>query len=238
MGLSPVHDYIHRPRELANVSLYDWIQCYKREKMPQRKCMQNNDALDENINTSFLVNASSNVSFATDNSINLDVTSEYGEEKKSTGRTSGLLRFLPGHPLYESHGVRYIVRNDTCVPDFVGVNLPRCDQGDREYYCCTMLVLFKPWRKGTNLKTADKLWDEEFQQHLFSEKEKRYMRNFNVQYECLDARDDYRSQMKKLGDVIIGSWDEDTVKEVVNGFRCCPSWRFNLSFHVQHQRQM
>ena len=29
IGLSRVHDYIHRPEELANVNLYDWIQCYK-----------------------------------------------------------------------------------------------------------------------------------------------------------------------------------------------------------------
>ena len=77
-----------------------------------------------------------------------------------------------------------------------------------------MLVLFKPWRKGTDLKSADKLWDEEFQQHSFSEEERRYLCNFNVRYECLDARDDYQAQMKKAGDMIIGSWDNDDVHEV------------------------
>ena len=43
VGLSPVHDYIHRPHELAEVNLYDWIRCYKREKA----CKNKKDDLDE-----------------------------------------------------------------------------------------------------------------------------------------------------------------------------------------------
>ena len=34
------------------------------------------------------------------------------------------------------------------------------------------------------------------------------MRNFNIKYECLDARDDYRAQLKKSADdFLIGSWE-------------------------------
>ena len=29
LGLSPVHDYVHRPEALANVNLYDWVRCYQ-----------------------------------------------------------------------------------------------------------------------------------------------------------------------------------------------------------------
>ncbi|KAF8800468.1 hypothetical protein BYT27DRAFT_7117504 [Phlegmacium glaucopus] len=34
VGLSPMHDYLHRPEELVHVNLYQWIRCYKREKLP------------------------------------------------------------------------------------------------------------------------------------------------------------------------------------------------------------
>ena len=35
VGLSPIYDYIYRPAELHDVSLYDWISAYKREKLKQ-----------------------------------------------------------------------------------------------------------------------------------------------------------------------------------------------------------
>ena len=146
---------------------------------------------------------------------NLDIDTEYDDkpEKKNT-KKSNIMRFKVELPLSDSHGVRYIVDNATRIPNFVGANLPRCDQGNWEYYCSTMLALFKPWRQGTDLKGADKLWDEEFNNHSFSEEQKRYMHNFNLRYECLDARDDYRAQMNKMGEnTVVGSWDEDDGKE-------------------------
>ena len=223
IGLSRVHDYIHRPEELANVNLYDWIRCYKREKLP--KDMRPLDGLDADAVAN--ENETSFAEYGTPGDLTIsldedsDVVSEYCEEKHkkkvTTGRRSNaIMHFCSEHPLSGSHGVRYIVDNAARVPNFVGANLPRRDQGDREYYCRTMLVLFKPWRKGTDLKATDHLWDEEFQRHSFSEEQVRYMRNFNVRYECLDARDDYRAQMKKSGNTIIGSWvvdQEDEVKD-------------------------
>ena len=45
IGLSPVQDYIHCAPELEHVSLYEWIRCYEREKLCQRKerCAENED---------------------------------------------------------------------------------------------------------------------------------------------------------------------------------------------------
>ena len=37
IGLSPVQDYLYRSRELEHVNLYEWIRCYKREKLPKKK---------------------------------------------------------------------------------------------------------------------------------------------------------------------------------------------------------
>ncbi|KAJ7198205.1 hypothetical protein C8J57DRAFT_997029, partial [Mycena rebaudengoi] len=48
------------------------------------------------------------------------------------------------------------------VPNFVGGGLPRADQGDRDYYCCTMMTLFKPWRQGSDLKGKLDSWDDAF----------------------------------------------------------------------------
>jgi hypothetical protein len=44
------------------------------------------------------------------------------------------------HPLYKTHKVKFDKQKKNIVPNFVGVSLPRCDQGDREYYCATMLT--------------------------------------------------------------------------------------------------
>jgi hypothetical protein len=79
------------------------------------------------------------------------------------------------------------------VVNFIGQILPRCDQGDREL---TMLALFKPWRTGFELKEKTKSWDDTFNEHEFTKREKQLMRNFNIKYECLDARDDFHAQMK------------------------------------------
>jgi hypothetical protein len=54
---------------------------------------------------------------------------------------------------------------------------------------------FQIWQKnrtGPDFKTLD----EAFNEHNFTKREKQLMRNFNIKYECFDARDDFRAQMK------------------------------------------
>ena len=86
-------------------------------------------------------------------------------------------------------------KTDTMIPNFVGGPLPWKDQGDREYYCCTMLTLFKPWRSGKFLKKDQQSWNEAFQDYDFSEYQIELMQNFNLKYECNNAHDDYYSAM-------------------------------------------
>ena len=44
IGLSPVYDYIYCPRELHNVSLYEWISRCKREPVKKNsKCQTGDD---------------------------------------------------------------------------------------------------------------------------------------------------------------------------------------------------
>ena len=216
LGLSPVHDYVHRPKELANINLYNWVRCYKRVKLPieKKKVSNNEDEADSDSDS----NNSHNISLSHEHILEVDSDSEYSDipDKKKYG--CSVMRFRSDHPLSDSHGIKYIVHNSTRIPNFIGANLPRCDQGDRAFYCSTMLVLFKPWRQGIDLKAVDKPWDEQFCSHPFTEEEKRYMRNFNIRYECLDARDNYRAQMMKNDDIISVNYDKTDGEEVVDDF--------------------
>jgi hypothetical protein len=53
-------------------------------------------------------------------------------------------QFMKAHPQFQTHHV-HCIDEDNIVPNFLGGSLPRCDQGNREYYCLTMLTLFKTW---------------------------------------------------------------------------------------------
>ncbi|TFK31823.1 hypothetical protein BDQ12DRAFT_701429 [Crucibulum laeve] len=85
------------------------------------------------------------------------------------------------HPLYEMHCVTY-KQNKTAinVSNFVGGSLPLSDHRDCEYYCCTMLTLFCPWRSGKDLKLGSKSWDNAFVNFSFKPRDKNLMKNFNL----------------------------------------------------------
>ncbi|KAF9563128.1 hypothetical protein CPC08DRAFT_611116, partial [Agrocybe pediades] len=106
--------------------------------------------------------------------------------------------FREGHPLYLTHEVHCdLSKLDSVVPNFLGGTLPRKDQGDREFYCATMLTLFKPWRLASDLRSSMQTWDDAFIAYDFRPQDVRYMANFNLKYECLDNRDDYHAELKK-----------------------------------------
>ena len=141
LGLTHVHDYVHRPGELGDINLYEWIKCYKREKLPKK---EKRYRLPVNEDEEICADGSHNISLSLIQDLDIDSEHDDKPEKKNT-KKSNIMRFQVEHPLSDSHGVRYIVDNAARIPNFAGANLPRCDQGDREYYCSTMLALFKPW---------------------------------------------------------------------------------------------
>jgi hypothetical protein len=130
------------------------------------------------------------------------------QEDSDFGETGKLHAFLKGHPLYKTHKSTFDDKKSKVVPNFVGGSLPRCDRGDREYYCATMLTLFKPWRIGLDLKAENYSWDETFTSHNFTARQLEIMRYFNIRYECNDARDDYSTHLKigETKDGIFPSW--------------------------------
>ncbi|THU78492.1 hypothetical protein K435DRAFT_699919, partial [Dendrothele bispora CBS 962.96] len=171
-GLSRVYDYIYRPSELENMALYDWIRRCERVKIPKN---DKRYKLDKQNNSS----------------IEIEQDQEYGSENEFD---KNMFSFTYGHPLANSHATAVLADDNGLVPNFIGPGLPRKSKGDREHYCLTMLTFFKPWRSGKDLKTPDQTWERAFLTHKFDVRYQEMMNNFEVRYECLDSRDDFRAQ--------------------------------------------
>ena len=224
VGFSSVHDYMYRPKMYEDKTLYEWIQMATRVKVSKGQKHDvdiDNDELDllpevllqpteskfskvqlqdyesdagsdaesDDLNLKNNDSPTHDINFIDDND---------GNQIESDIENIGKLQpFLRDHPLYKTHQVHFNESKHEVVPNFVGGSLPRCDRGDREYYCTTMLTLFKPWRSGETLKDKDYSWDETFNVHDFTPRQLQIMQYFNIRYECNDARDDYSAQLKK-----------------------------------------
>ncbi|KAJ3818190.1 hypothetical protein F5880DRAFT_1491790, partial [Lentinula raphanica] len=168
IGLSSTFDYTHRPLSHNSYTLYDWVSEYTRIRKPNNRTKHNNQ----------------------------DDPEEDSDNNDSHKYDYKYLQFLKDHPLHETHVPVHHSKNRHLIPNFLGGILPRPDKEDREYYCCTMLVLFCPWRSGKDLKQANQSWHEAFESYDFPSHCKTYIENINLRYEALDARDDFRAQMK------------------------------------------
>ena len=222
VGLSPVHDYIYRPIQLEKMSLYEWAACCKREKHKknkrQKQSAKSNGTedidCDESEDGSLVNGVESDDDDEVTGSANNDGDNaqDLGDDGNCipTSLHKNTYRFKRDHPLYNTHVTKVFPTKTNAAINFIGRTLPRCDQGDREFYCLTMLALFKPWRSGLDLKTSEKSWDDTFTEHAFTAREKQLMRNFNIKYECLDAKDDFNAKLKagiNLNDSVISNWD-------------------------------
>ena len=239
VALSKVHDYIYRPSAFGTVNLYDWIRCANKKRKSLKSYKENSakddmisdenstDSEDElniidnsfigggtNIETDWI--ASDQTYEDMDDELNIDTNDEYYEDD------SRFHSFLPDHPQHHTYEVQCKSLSELVVPNFIGGTLPRCDQGDREYYCSTMLTLFKSWRTGYNLKSADETWEYAFENYNFSDRQVNLMKNFNLRYECLDARDDYSAQMKDSENEVNQFWessDNNQLSQEYTGWR-------------------
>ena len=215
IGLSPVHDYVCRPIEFESTCLYDWISRCQREKkrVNKKPKKKKNKCVD------------SEAEAESDCETFLNEGGDAPLRDLQTKATSKIHFFTRDHPLVDTHGVRWSRR--VRVPNFIGESLPRSDQGDREFYCSTMLTLFRPWRNGLDLKSERNTWDDAFTLYEFSPRQLILMKNMNLRYECLDARDDFHAQMRK-GSVNMPAWadqgmgiledlDQIAVEDAING---------------------
>ena len=117
-------------------------------------------------------------------------------EKEMEQNNMDMHKFLPEHPQHKTHQSYLLPEAKARIPNFAGGVLPRKDKGNREDYCMTMLMLFKPWRTGLDIKTKGDTWDETFELYKFTDRHEEIMKFFHIKYECNDARDDYHAQRK------------------------------------------
>jgi hypothetical protein len=184
VGLSAVNDYIFRFKALCDMNLYDWVARCKRIKLPKGQTPRGAEVegtLDANRNGTPLNKCHSSQPVKTNHI--------YG---------SNVCQFLPDHPLAKTHRTRCHPVDKKSIPNFAGPTLPKHDQGDCEFYCSTMLTLFKPWRTGLDLKNQEETWDDAFSNYLFTDRHVVIIKNMNIQYECLDVRDDFYAQQRNV----------------------------------------
>ncbi|KAI0091810.1 hypothetical protein BDY19DRAFT_885194, partial [Irpex rosettiformis] len=215
VGLSPVHDYMYRPEKYKDICLYDWIRLARKSKQ-MHVTHWKQLPLTSNLSTSN--DSSEDESDSEDPALydsihDTSSKSSTGNEKNNEYHKFDF--FLDDHPQCETHRVRVVDEKDAKVPDFIGGVLPRKDKGNREEYCLTMLSLFKPWRSGLELKIVSKSWSESFDSHDFSQRQCDIMNNFNLRYECRDARDDFAAQRKAKGRGIT-DWPSDLDNDVLD----------------------
>jgi len=251
VGFSSVMDYMYRPRILEDMTLYDWMRLYQKQKCKpsEFKKMSTNastdtDWVDEpgssDDELDVISDSTSEVGdvYSTrvlqsnneDEGTESDDTFVVADSESDDGTCISLdeptnnhcteysrdsadelnigvgeipvekdeywHKLLSQHPQSGTHMIHIRPDAQERIPDFVGGPLPRPDQGDREYYCSTMMTLFKPWRSGRNLKFVDQLWDDAFNEFQFTDRQLELMKFFNLKYECLDARDDFSAQRK------------------------------------------
>ncbi|KAJ7858194.1 hypothetical protein B0H13DRAFT_1640619, partial [Mycena leptocephala] len=226
VGTSNVDDYSKRPEEFEDVSFYDFFQMYTRKKRNKTQLADFRESLgrapDMELDTLRDEARDADAKMFIDDG---DIEEDVPEGSAEVGDWSDAISehaFHKDHPLFETHYCVIDRRGlETTVPNFVGGSLPRVDQGDREYYCCTMLTLFKPWRTGKDLKLVDESWDDAFTDYVFSSKATKMMKNFNIRYECNDARDDYSASVTKRPLPTFSKWETPDHAEVadVNGDR-------------------
>ncbi|KAH7907842.1 hypothetical protein BJ138DRAFT_1013894, partial [Hygrophoropsis aurantiaca] len=172
VGTSPVFDYIFRPLAFENMTLFDWVCLYDKQRIPK----------------------------------NADYKKKRKSSSSSLSKYTDFHQFTSEHPLYNSHHVRVLLQGEGKIPNFIGGSLPRKDQGDIDYYSLTMLTLFVPWRTGKDLKPSNVSWNEQFKQQAFTPRHYEIMKNFNIRYECLDARDDFSSKLKAEEGLYSSDW--------------------------------
>ncbi|KAJ7075576.1 hypothetical protein C8R43DRAFT_860971, partial [Mycena crocata] len=164
---SVVDDYRFRPVVYEKLNLYEWVQTSDKKVRTRKEQAHDWDSDDD------------------------DDTVVKKEAEKLKSYRVVRHAFIVGHDLRSTHSVHCDMRKLTSViPNFLGGAIPRADKGDREYYCMSMMTLFKPWRSPVDLKDAASNWDQIFVEHEFTPRQEELIANFNLRYECNDARDD------------------------------------------------
>ncbi|KIM84091.1 hypothetical protein PILCRDRAFT_56716, partial [Piloderma croceum F 1598] len=229
VSISAVDDYVYHPAKYEHINLYDWIRLSDKQKKTKRKKQETFESSEKDIDCD-KYEQRENDAYLRGSSWADSSDSEGSDDDDDDD--SGCVPFEAGHHQHTSHTVQIQADDGTIVPNFVGGSLPRCDKGDREFYCCTMLTLFKPWKSGKDLKTRTESWDDSFLAYNFNQRQQEILRYFNSRYECLDARDDYSANRdKQKGDVIFSQWSMDALLDDLDNENLIEGEDFGIDEH-------
>lgn len=113
------------------------------------------------------------------------------------GRPRPCVELLEGHPESKTHVLTVREAINARIPVPIGQSLPRRDRPETwDRYCRLMLVLFKPWRNASDLRSnTEQTWPEVFENFVLSIPAyiKDVMDNMQILHECRDCRDDHFS---------------------------------------------
>lgn len=109
-------------------------------------------------------------------------------------RRSGFFPFQPAHPEYGRRRAKLLPLQASVVPVPIGPALPRFDREDeRERYCRLMILLFRPWRVPSDLRTnSEDSWESTYTvaRETFQPRHSALQQNIDVLNQCRDSRED------------------------------------------------
>ena len=138
-SMSKIYDYIYRPPEFENYSLYEYLRMTKIIKIS--RCAK----------SSSLINHDNHDTSSDSNTDSESNTSKHCNKYKNVQQYC----FLDKHPQHKSHYVIKLSPKHLYVLNFVGTNLPQQLDDNMEYYSIVMITIFNPqgWREPVDIKS-------------------------------------------------------------------------------------
>ena len=189
---SQFSDYLLRGDAFSDVSLWDFVSRVDKVRKPTKKSKKKEassfvlddlaESEDRDVDTEN--DDEGDNYFGTENLPNLSEA----DRKRPT------CSFKPEHVQSKTHFLRLRRFSHSFVNVLIGPSVPRRDvESVYDRYCRVMLLLFKPWGKGTRLRGDDESWASAFDKFLVGcpSHYKIIMDNMQLLHECKDSRDDH-----------------------------------------------
>jgi hypothetical protein len=227
-----VMDYQLRGSDLSNLCVWDYVA--QIDKISKR----NNNSSDDSDNEE-----EDNVN----NSDDYNITDSYSILGKQFNGKRPQIPFLNEHIDSDTHMSRVRTPNTRFIPVPIGPAIPRRDHiNAKSKYCRLMLILFKPWRKSSDLRELNQSWEDAFNEFATTCPHDllKIIDNMQIMHECKDSRDDHFIQRqnqrrlatysgqhlnKKISDDFNLQEDEHILLDHLESIQMCTSLK-NLRF--------
>ena len=184
-------DYVHRPAELDGLSFWDFVAQTEKIGPSAMKSKTSEVEDDSDDNEEQDDDTETNIPIERPDS---STHSSLHDLLNCTTRVRPTFPFITGHIEQGRKLLRIVHPRLRRVVVPIGPAIPRRDKPEvRARYCRLMLLLFKPWRTGPDLRETGETWETAFQA-LTADAEPAHlkiMENMHVLRECKDLRDEH-----------------------------------------------